>query len=127
MNNKDWAGVPLEKIQEWQIAFDTEQNSFLVGAACPVCRQNGLRRYYYLGKVEFHEIHGVRYQGKGSLWEWCSNCRTYSHAQAFVPEAWGKFQLEIDHSPLTPIPDVLDELISNLCIEIDSMAKIPNE
>jgi rRNA maturation protein Nop10 len=42
MNKKDWMGVPIEKIQAWQIAFDAEQNNFTVKAACPVCGKNAL-------------------------------------------------------------------------------------
>lgn len=108
----NWAGVPIDKIEAWQTAFETERNCLELRTACPICDQLSLRRYYYLGKPEFRLIKGVRYQSKGSVWEWCSNCRVYLHAQAFVPEAWGDFQLELDHSSLTPLPDVLDDLIS---------------
>jgi hypothetical protein len=114
MGKKDWTGVPVEKIEAWQTAFNAKQNIFALKAACPVCGHNALRRYYYLGKAEVREIQGVKYQSRGSVWEWCSSCRTYSHAQAFVPAAWGDFQLDLDHSALTPIPDVLDDIISSL-------------
>jgi len=114
MNKKNWKGVPIEKIRDWQISFGAESKGFVVPGPCPVCGQNSLRRYYHLGHAEAREIRGIRYRGKGSVWEWCSSCGAYSHSQAYVPETWGDIQLDVDHSKLTPVPDVIDHLISSL-------------
>lgn len=114
MNKKDWKGVPIDKIRDWQVSFSAQSKGFVVPGPCPVCDQNSLRWHYHLDRTESREIYGIRYKGKGSVWEWCSSCGTYSHSQAYVPETWSDLQLDVDHSQLTPVPDVIDDLISSL-------------
>lgn len=112
MSHTEWKGVPIDSTQEWQSAFDVESNGYIVPGNCPVCRQSSLRRYYYLSCVEPREVRGVSFAGRGSVWEWCSSCRSYLHAQALVPKYWSGAILELDHSTLTPIPDVLNQAVS---------------
>lgn len=111
MNDRIWRGVPLGEIEKWQAAFCAGSDSYYVPGACPVCGEHALMRYYYLGRSDHREIRGITYKGVGSLWEWCSSCKVYSHAQAYVPEAWVGPELMLDHRKLTPIPDVIDDLI----------------
>lgn len=115
MSEKIWKGVPIDKITSWQIVFCSESDSYSVSGACPVCGEHALMRYYYLGKNDPREIRGVIYKGRGSVWEWCSSCRAYSHAQAYVPESWKGPELPLDHACLTPIPDAIDDAIRKIC------------
>jgi hypothetical protein len=112
MTGKIWRGVPLDKIEAWQIAFQVSSDSYNVSGACPVCFNHALMRYYYLGRNDPRDFRGVAFKGRGGLWEWCSNCKVYSHSQAFVPESWKGPELKLDHARLTPVPDVIDDLIS---------------
>jgi hypothetical protein len=114
MSEPIWRGVPLEKSEAWQEVFSAISESYDVPGACPVCGACTLKRYYFLNKFEHLESRGLVYKGKGSLWEWCSSCKVFSHAQAFVPESWNGLELKLDHGNLTPIPDVLDELIATM-------------
>ena len=108
MNKCAWGDVPLEKQQEWQRAFNIEAEGIIVLGKCPICGQNSLRHYYYLERKEPHEIQGVHFQGRGSSWEWCSNCRVYQHARALVPAEWNGTLSGLDHYNLTPIPDMIE-------------------
>jgi hypothetical protein len=107
-----WKGVPIDKIQEWQELFNVISINFEVPGRCPVCGEHALRHYYYLDHQQRQNFNRVEYQGRGSVWEWCSKCRTYSHAQALVPKNWVTILPEINHFMLTPIPNLLDDAIS---------------
>lgn len=110
MEQKSWKGVPCDKAQLWQKVFSKIIAGIRVPGTCPVCSQAALRHYYYIGRPMPQEFEGVRFQSRGGLWEWCANCRTYEHSQALVPEVWQEVLPNLDHSKLTAIPDVIDEM-----------------
>jgi len=118
MLNIEWKGVSRNYADAWREAFDVPSESYIVPGYCPVCGGTSLRRYYYLGRAEAHVVRGVLYAGPGSSWEWCSSCRSYEHAQALVPAYWSGAALDLDHSLLTPVPDVLDQAVSTVDSEL---------
>lgn len=48
---------------------------------------------------------------QGACWEWCSNCRTFEHYSALVPERW-QSDLVVDEATLTAVPDALEAALS---------------
>jgi hypothetical protein len=108
-NIVDWRGVPEIHLPAWRKLFNDAVGSGLdIPYACPVCGNHTLHRYYHLAKLEPRELRGKRFQGMGGYWEWCSSCHAYEHMHGYVPEWWHEKPLDVDHSKLTPIPDVLD-------------------
>jgi hypothetical protein len=114
MPGLEWKGVPLEHWSAWRELFNLRHqgNAMHLACACPICDAETLFRYYALGRVQPGEIDGNKYRGPGSYWEWCSSCRSFEHMSAFVPEWWKVEPLNIDHSKLTALPDLLDEAIA---------------
>ena len=112
MEKNCWKEVPFDKMQAWQKVFGEITAGIRVPGACPVCGEAALRHYYYLGRPMPQEIRGVRFQSRGSVWEWCANCRTFSHSQALVPEIWKEVLPNLDHFKLTPIPDVIEDMVA---------------
>lgn len=102
--NLPWKGVPLEFDREWRETFAASQESLNLSIPCPICRQSTLYRYYQRPKSG--RIHSI-----GSLWEWCSGCRTYEHSSVVVPEWWVPPQLDFDPLKLTAEPEVLEQAI----------------
>lgn len=113
MPGLEWKGVPIEQLSAWRALFDSRQqgNAMHLPCACPVCGAMTLYRYYALERPQAREIEGKMYRGMGSFWEWCSSCRSFEHMSGFVPAWWKVEPLDIDHSKLTALPDLLDQAI----------------
>jgi len=111
---REWKGVPENCTNAWKEAFDVPSEGYFVPGYCPVCGAETLRRYYYPGCTQAHEVPGMLLPKPGSSWEWCSSCRSYEHAQALVPGYWCAATLNLDHYILTPVPEVLDQAISTI-------------
>jgi hypothetical protein len=104
MTTKSWASIPPESQKRWHEVFAASQVGSEVAGACPVCGEHQLHRYYQVGRPVQRESGGQRFVAMGGLWEWCSNCRTYEHASALVPE-WWRPDLQVDEHQLTAHPD----------------------
>jgi hypothetical protein len=110
MSNQTWVGVPPEAVDVWRKVFNTASVSQAMNltASCPVCGASTLHRYYSLQKEAPRQLRGVSYRGPGSYWEWCSTCRCFEHMYGYVPVWWSVPPLDVDHSLLTPVPDLLE-------------------
>lgn len=75
---------------------------------CPVCEAVTLHRWYQVGEPIEKIARGQRFVAKGGLWEWCSTCRTYSHASALVPDWWSSC-LDVNEENLTAEPEAIEQ------------------
>ena len=72
---------------------------------CPICGEKDAHIFFY--KKEGSKL--------GSLWEWCSKCKNYSHSRYLIPDWWiNNNKIEIDSIELD-----LDYLDNNKA-EIDN-------
>lgn len=69
---REWKGVPENCTNAWKEAFDVPSEGYFVPGYCPVCGAETLRRYYYPGCTQAHEVPGMLLPKPGSSWEWCS-------------------------------------------------------
>ena len=110
--NLIWKDPPAGLERVWKEAFSNPSDDYMVQGACPVCRSHKLRRYYDLHR-ERAFTNRPEWVGQGSLWEWCSNCRSYCHCSAFVPK-WWRSELAVDKSSISHDPGYLDRLINEV-------------
>lgn len=110
MTTNQWKSVPGELLPRWYAVFGASRNGADVAGACPVCEEPQLHRYYQVGRPVDRESGGERFVATGASWEWCSNCRTFVHASALVPD-WWPADLVVDARQLTALPDALDEAV----------------
>ncbi|MBW8798102.1 MAG: hypothetical protein JF597_32300 [Streptomyces sp.] len=84
-----WRETDSEEHPVWRKVFNEDwTGSDLVGP-CPVCGARALHRWYLLEDNEAKVFRGIRFSGRGRLWEWCSVCRTFEHyPDGHVPEWW---------------------------------------
>jgi hypothetical protein len=102
-----WRGVPLELTRAWDEVFRRSREATDLSAPCPVCRAYTLHRWFQVGHPEEIVLEGQRFRARGGLWEWCSSCRSYEHASAFVPEWWAS-DLDVDETKLTAEPGAIE-------------------
>ena len=100
-----WHGVAEEKQIEWQQIFAASTEGLRLSAACPLCGQRGLRRYF--GGARETTIAKPGFVGKGGSWEWCSSCGSFEHASCLVP-AWWQPISGINESNLSALPEELE-------------------
>ena len=86
--DRGWQQVSDSEEKEWRRIFQSSREGVNLTAPCPVCGHRSLHRYYHLEKQQPHTLGRKQFIGTGSLWEWCSNCRTYDHFSAAVPDWW---------------------------------------
>lgn len=110
-SNRKWRAVPEDKAQAWSNAFAACPSCVALSLPCPVCGEAGLRRYYGKPTDEPRLLHGIKYKGRGAVWEWCIRCRTYEHASCLVPEQWVRPPLTVPEYELTPRPTGLAEAL----------------
>ncbi|HEY0099616.1 MAG TPA: hypothetical protein VGB76_11765 [Pyrinomonadaceae bacterium] len=110
ISDHEWRGVPLERVAEWRAVFQSSREGLDLSAPCPLCGVKALRRWYQVNRPEEMVIDGVRYVGRGGLWEWCGDCLRYEHYSARVPEWWA-CDLEVDERRLTALPTAIEEAI----------------
>ena len=80
-----------------QISASLGNNEETFPKKCPIC-----------GCKEAHVFFFKNNESKmGSLWEWCSNCKKYSHSRFLVPDWWENMNA-IDSEKLEGNPDYLD-------------------
>lgn len=109
--NAKWRGLPEAEWGRWANAFASDRSSVKVAASCPVCGEEGLRRYYGKPTDEPKLVCGVNYRGRGAVWEWCIECRTYEHASGLVPKVWVAPEIDVQEYYLKPSPVGLAEAI----------------
>lgn len=110
ISNDEWHGVPLDRDAEWKAVFQSSREILNLSAPCPICRVMTLHRWYQIHQPEERVIDGLRFIGRGGLWEWCSACRSFQHYSCYVPE-WWSCDLEIDEKKLTALPTAIEEAI----------------
>ena len=103
----DWHDVPNEHQTAWLAIFLASQEILNVSAPCPVCGAVALHRWYQVG----HPVTDMPgFVSRGGLWEWCSQCRSFQHFSALVPD-WWSCDLEVDTHKLTPYPTAIEDAI----------------
>jgi hypothetical protein len=105
-----WQSVPKQHLDDWQRIFNASQEGLHLAAACPVCGNHSLHRYFHLAKPEPRLLAGKTFVGRGSGWEWCSSCHSYEHFSGFIP-AWWHEALPVDHAKLTALPGALEQAL----------------
>jgi hypothetical protein len=111
-SNYRWKDVPEEHWRNWQSIFQSSREILKLSAACPVCGKTALYRYYALYTPRESVIDGIRFVGRGGLWEWCRACYSYCHYSAGVPE-WWECDLGVAYEELTHDPTPIEEEIRN--------------
>lgn len=105
----EWHEVTEANRKQWQNAFAVEPISTMkLAVPCPICGGQ-LLRYYHLAHVQHYQTPTGQYCGRGSLWEWCTDCRSFVHATALVPIGWRDPQLII--GPITIYPGPIDDAV----------------
>jgi len=107
LSQRRWLGVPLERMEAWQLAFATMPLAEDLMAPCPVCGLTSLHRYYDAPLSPHESQQHIEAARPGGLWEWCSRCLAYEHSTALAPAAW-RSRLPVDHSQLTAEPEALE-------------------
>jgi hypothetical protein len=108
IDTTEWYGVPLNLIEAWNEVFQKSRETLNLSSPCPVCGATTLHRWYQIGRPIDKIVEGQRYVARGGLWEWCSTCRAYEHAQALVPEWWSS-SLEVNEADLTAEPEAIEK------------------
>ena len=114
-----WKGVPLESLQAWDEVFNSTQETLNLSSPCPVCGMRTLHRWYQIHIPEERIVQGKHFIARGGLWQWCSSCRSYLHASAFVPD-WWKSDLRVDETKLTSEPEMLEQALQASSMEVTS-------
>lgn len=107
---KEWTSIPSEKMSNWRSVFGASTNGVDVEGSCPICGAEQLHRFYQSGQPLNATSGDERFVARGACWEWCSNCRTFEHYSALVPE-WWRSDLIVDESGLTALPDILESAV----------------
>lgn len=113
ISNNEWHGVPQDWLAAWRHVFNSAgscEKAHLF-SECPVCGAKSLYRYFSLERVQPREMRGQAYRGPGSYWEWCASCHSYEHMFGYVPEWWDVEPVDIEHSQLNVIPDLIDQAL----------------
>ncbi len=100
-----WNSVPQDKLDDWRKAFAQCDEVVNPEAACPVCNQQTLHRYYHLHRSESNVNPG--FVGRGGLWEWCSSCLSFEHYSSRVPD-WWSCPFLVDEANLYAIPETIE-------------------
>lgn len=116
---KDWCGVPLDYLQEWDRIFIASKDSLNLSAPCPICKAVALHRWYQVGQPKLQTVGGNTFVATGGLWEWCSNCCSFEHLSALVPEWWA-CDLKVDEAKLTAKPTAIEEAMKAQGYRLDS-------
>jgi hypothetical protein len=111
-NNLQWEDVPDEYFSEWMAIFYASQEGINLSSPCPVCGHKKLHCYYHPTRIAERISDGRKYVAHGDLWQWCSNCRKYVHASAFVPEWWSS-NLKINLSELRHDPEAIEKALKS--------------
>lgn len=85
---RPWRDVPDVARKAWGDAFAATIPMADPPSPCPSCGAHALHRWYSLTRPRQTTSQGIHWQGDGSGWEWCSNCRYYQHFRALVPAWW---------------------------------------
>ncbi len=107
---REWKGVPLDRVDEWQRVFSLCEGEGRLREPCPSCGKQELHRFYLVGRRLDPPAHGGRYVARGSQWEWCANCHVYEHSSALVPATWQP-ALVVDEDSLTAEPEAIQQAI----------------
>ena len=103
----DWRGVPLEHINVWHQIFSRSREALDLAEPCPVCGAIALHRWYHVRELRARDVNGAFFRGRGGLWQWCSSCGCYEHAQALVP-LWWNSDLQVPQTVLTHAPEAIE-------------------
>ena len=105
--------MPLDLIADWRAAFEAAwqgREGLSISVPCPVCGAMALHQWYQVGRPIERLVAGRRFVAEGGLWQWCSNCGSYEHSSALVPE-WWSCDLPVDKSKLTAEPEALEQAL----------------
>ena len=103
-----WQDVPDSLVGAWRRLFEQSTSGLDLDEPCPVCGNRELHRWFYLEGEQPSESMGRRWQGSGSQWQWCSNCRSYEHSSGLVPD-WWRSDLVVDVRLLRHDPQPLED------------------
>jgi hypothetical protein len=106
-----WQSVPSSSRDAWRQVFAAPSAGVDLDAACPVCGEQQLHRYYQVGARLPATASHAGFIARGARWEWCSNCRSYDHASALVP-VWWHSDIVPDERRLTALPDALEAALA---------------
>lgn len=101
-----WREADAESYTAWRRIFNAGWTGSDVPDPCPVCGSRTLHQWYMQDDTDAKVLRGVRYKGRGRLWEWCSTCRTFEHYRdGFVPVWWMEpYHVEPGHLRYDPGP-----------------------
>ncbi len=100
-----WLGVPADAQTLWRDAFSGSDPGATLSAACPLCGEKSLRRFYDNPRPTRATREG--FVGRGSSWEWCAACGAYEHTSCLVPIWWEPLQF-VNLNHLTAEPEQLE-------------------
>lgn len=108
-----WNDVPEAILPTWRRIFAQSTSGLDVIDPCPVCRAHDLHRWFYLDNAA--DLRGPTqddWQGRGSQWQWCNNCRSYEHSSGLVP-GWWQSGLIVDAELLRHDPGPVEQARRN--------------
>ena len=71
---------------------------------CPLCNHESVHLYLH----RFEDDDAI-----GAMWLWCSNCKSYTHAQYRIPNIWKNIE-SIDENALESKTEYLDNLSKDI-------------
>jgi hypothetical protein len=107
-----WRDVPDVIVPAWRGIFVQSTSGLDLDDPCPVCGAYDLHRWFYLENGEPGQSTQRNWQGPGSQWQWCSNCRSYEHSSGLVPD-WWRTELVVDPHLLRHDPGPIEEARSH--------------
>ena len=108
-----WHDVPERVLPVWTKLFEESREGVDVNCGCPVCGARDLHRWYYRGEPVNVISRGRKYLARGAEWQWCSNCRSYAHYSALVPDWWTS-SVEVPLSRLVHDPEPIEQEMRRL-------------
>jgi hypothetical protein len=109
-SHESWRDVPAWAWERWVDIYSTSREGINLSTPCPVCGVRALHLWYWAADPTDQTINGRRYVAKGSIWQWCSHCRSYNHGKALVPD-WWRSNLRVDSKLLMHEPEILNEIV----------------
>ncbi len=103
-----WHDVPLNIASLWRAIFAASTEGLDLQAPCPVCGNRELHRWFWLARPRHTVEAGRVWLGRGTQWQWCSNCHSYEHTSGLVPD-WWRSTLVLPESALRHDPGPLEE------------------
>lgn len=113
-----WHSVPGACRARWIEIFSRTRTWLYIPDACPVCGADALHVWFWARQPVQLVVGGALMRARGSNWQWCSVCRSYTHSSGYVP-AWFESDLDVDTSRLMHHPDVLEHAVQERLRMVD--------